>query len=261
MQISNLHITHSNIKPNELLPSKVYHLDNNDVIIYTIYVPDFIDLKSDLAKFLNFAEYEKANRFYQEIDKNRFIISRAILKLILAAYSKSEVKNIKINYNINKKPYLASDSWLHFNISHSEDYTVIAISRNEVGIDIEYIAKDFDFDNMLFDIFGEDEILAIQNAGNKKHAFYSSWTRKEAFVKALGKGIDDDFKQIPSLDGEYNMDASLLKTSQKWQVSSFDVATHYLAAIAFEKLPTITPNLVTYTIPNTMKALIEIAYP
>lgn len=257
MPVSNLHITHLTIKTDELIPSKTFLLYDNDIVIYTIYVPDFIELKSDLTKYLNFSEYEKANRFYQETDKNRFIIARSILKLILAAYSKSEAKNIKLDYNINKKPYLASDTWLHFNISHSEDYAAIAVSRNEVGIDIEYIAKDFDFDTILFDVFGDNEIIAIQNAVNKKQAFYTSWTRKEALVKALGKGIDDDFKHIPSLDGDYNLNSSLSKTSQHWQVHSFDLAAHYMAAVAFEILPTITPNLVTYTIPNIMETLIE----
>lgn len=259
MPISNLHITHSNIKTDELIPSKVFSLNDNDIFIYTIYVPNFIELKTDLTNFLNFSENEKANRFYQETDKNRFIISRAILKLILAAYSKLEAKNIQLDYDINKKPYVASDTWLHFNISHSEDYAVIAISRKEVGIDIEYIVKDFDFDTILFEVFGDDEILAIQNAVNKRKAFYTSWTRKEAFVKALGKGIDGDFKHIPSLDGEYSIDSSLLKNTQNWQVYSFDIAAHYLAAVAFESLPTITPNLLMYTIPNKMEALIEMA--
>jgi 4'-phosphopantetheinyl transferase len=254
---SNLYISSSNIKEVELIHNKKYSLPINDIIIYTIYLPNFIDLKSDLAKFLNSTELDRADRFHKEIDRNRFIICRAILKIVLAVHTKLDVKSIYFDYHFNKKPYLASHPEVCFNISHSEDYAVIALSRKKVGIDIEYISKDFNFTELLSDVFNENEILTIQNAGNKKHAFYTLWTRKEAFVKALGKGIDDDFKEIPCLDGQHSIDSTLLKTTGNWEVQSFELANHYLGAVAFESLSTIPKNIQLYTIPNTMKDLLE----
>jgi 4'-phosphopantetheinyl transferase len=255
MQISKVLISVSNVKGVQLIAN--HSLNTDEVIIYTIYFPNFINLKYDLAKFLNSAELNRADRFHKELDKNRFIICRSILKIVLAAYTKLDAKNINLDYHYNKKPYLASYPSLHFNVSHSEDFAVIAISHHKVGIDIEYIAKYFDFNTILFDVFSAQEILAIQNATDKKHAFYTSWTRKEAFVKALGRGIDDDFKNIPCLDGAHSLDSNQLNTNENWQIYSFDLADQYLAAVAVESLPTITPKLVIYTIPNTMKALIE----
>ena len=261
MKTSKLFISFSNIKGIKLIPNKEYFLNVNDIIIYTIYLPNFIELKSDLAKFLNSTELNRAERFHKEIDRNRFIICRSILKFVLAAYTKVGVKNIFLDYHFNKKPYLASHPWLYFNISHSEDFAVIAVSLNKVGIDIEYIPEDFDFSNLLPDVFADNEILAIENANDKKYAFYTSWTRKEAFVKALGKGIDDDFKYIQCLDGQHDIDTALLKNTQNWQMYSFDLADHYLGAVAFEGLPAITTNLAIYTIPNTMKVLQEMDQP
>lgn len=243
------------MKGDQLIP--ICSLNTNDVIIYTIFLPDFIDIKSDLAKFLNSAELNRAERFYKELDRNRFIIYRSILKFVLASHTKMNVKNIVLDYHFNKKPYLASHPWLHFNISHSEDFAVIAISLDKVGIDIEYISKDFNFTNLLPDIFVDQEILAIQNAVDKKHAFYTSWTRKEAFVKALGKGIDENFKNIPCLDGLHSIDSAVLKATQNWQVCSFDLEDQYLAAVAFESLSIISKNLVLYSMPNTMKDILE----
>jgi 4'-phosphopantetheinyl transferase len=243
------------------LPCEGYSFSSEDVIVYSIYLPDFISLKSELAKFLNSDEINRAERFYKELDKDRFIICRSVLKFILAAYIKLDVAAIHFDYHFNKKPYLSSHPWLYFNISHSEDFAVIAISRNKVGIDIEYIAKDFDFTNLLPDIFDSNEVLAIENAISKKHTFYKFWTRKEALVKALGKGIDDDFKNIPSLDGHHIVDSKLLKNTEKWQVYSFELADYYMGAVAFEGSSTISKNLVLYSIPNTMKALIEMAQP
>lgn len=259
MKISRLSISSSNIKDEKLIPSKDYSLNTNDVIIYTVYLPNFKHLIVDLAIFLNSTELNRAERFYKEIDKNRFLMYRAILKFILAAHTKLDVKNIFLNYDFNKKPYLASQPWLYFNISHSEDYAVIAISRKKVGIDIEYMSEDFKFTNLLPDIFEDNEILTIQNTVNKKHAFYTSWTRKEAFVKALGKGIDEDFKYIPSLDGEHNIDSTLIKNTENWQVVSFDLADDYLGAVAFESSSIITQNLLLYTVPNNMEDLLKMA--
>lgn len=257
MPTSNLCISFSHFKEVELIPEKEFSLNDNDIIIYGIYLPHFIELKSDLAKFLNPSELERAYRFHKEIDKTRFIIYRSVLKFVLAAYTKLDLKNIVLDYYSNKKPYLASHPKLCFNISHSEDFAVIAISKNEVGIDIEYISENFDFTNLLSDVFTSNEISSIENADDKKHAFYTLWTRKEAFVKALGKGIDDDFKNIPCLDGQHNLDAVLLNTTTNWQVSSFDVSKHYLSAIAFENLSQISKNLILQTIPNSMKSLLD----
>ena len=257
MQIAKLSISFSNVKGEKLIPSKEYTANTNDVIIYTLYLPDFIDLKTDLAKFLNSTELNRAERFHKEIDRDRFIIYRSVLKFVLAAYTKLDVKNIYFDYHFNKKPYLASHPWLYFNISHSEDYAIIAISRNKVGIDIEYMSDDFKFTNLLPDVFDDNEIWTIQNAANKKHAFYTLWTRKEAFVKGLGKGIDEDFKSIPSLEGQHSVDSTKVKNTENWQVYSFDFANDYAAAVAFESLLTISNNLVVYSMPNTMKDILE----
>lgn len=255
MPLAKLFISNSNVKSVLLNPN--YSLNTNEVIIYTIYFPDFIHLKSDLSKFLSTSESSRGGRFHQKLDENRFIICRSILKIVLAAHTKMEAKNIEFDYHFNKKPYLASHPNLHFNVSHSENFAVIAISRNKVGIDIEHVSNDFNFNEILSGVFVENEISVIQNAVHKKHAFYNSWTRKEAFAKALGKGIDENFKAIPCLDGEHSIDSALYNTTADWHLYSFDFADQYLGAVAFENLSTISKNIMLFTIPNTMESLLE----
>lgn len=257
MKTSKLLISFSSIKSFNLFSGKEYSLEANDIIIYSIYLPHFIDLKADLYKFLNSIEIRKAQRFYKEIDRDRFIIYRSILKLILGTYTKLNVKNIYLDYDFNKKPYLASHPWLHFNISHSEDFAVIVVSRKTVGIDIEYLSEDFKYTDVLPDIFNDNERVIIENATDQKNTFYTLWTRKESFVKALGKGIDEDFKYIPCLDGKHNVDFEIIKNTRDWQVISFDLAHNYLGAVTFEGLSTNSNNIQLYDMPNTLKDLLE----
>jgi 4'-phosphopantetheinyl transferase len=257
MPNSNLSISFIKTEEYKSSPYNGCSVNAHDVLIYTLHLPDYFDLTKDLIRFLNLEERNRSERFFKEKDRNRFVICRSILKIVLAAHSNLDVSTINIDYDFNKKPYLASHPELQFNISHSENLAVIAISQNKVGIDIEYRNKDFEFNNLLADIFNTNEILDIQNAANKEYAFYSLWTRKEAFVKALGKGIDDDFKNIPCLNGDHSIDSALLKTAEKWEVYGFDLTEHYLGAIAFESSPTISKNLVWHTIPNTVNDLLE----
>lgn len=258
MQITNLSISFSKVKSAKLIPSKEYSLTTEDVIIYTIYLPNFINIKNYLSNYLNAKEIKKAQQFYKEKDKNKFIIYRSILKFILASHTKLDVRAIDFDYHYNKKPFLASHPFLHFNISHSEDFAAIAISNKKVGLDIEFMHEHFNFTNVLEDVFVDNEISAIQEANNKKHAFYTSWTRKEAFVKALGKGIDEDFKFIPCLDGHHTLNNTISNKNEIWQLYSFELADNYLGAIAFEGLSKISKTLKLYSIPNTIQELVSI---
>lgn len=254
MQSAKLSISSINLESVPLNSDKEYFLDPDKIMLYSIYLPDFMPLKSELNQFLNSSEKERAERFHKEIDKNRFIVYRSILKFILSTYTNLGVENIYFTLTNNKKPYLASHPELHFNISHSEDFAVIAIANKEVGIDIEYLSADFNFNNLFSDIFKEDEITIIKNAADKKQAFYTLWTRKEAFVKAIGKGIDEDFRSIPSLNGEHNIENIMLKNNKNWQLHSFIINDNYLGAIAFESSFK-NSNLVLFSVPNTMKKL------
>jgi 4'-phosphopantetheinyl transferase len=90
---------------------------------------------------------------------------------------------------------------LHFNVSHSEDYAVIAISRKKGGVDIEFKSADFDHGTISSDIF-EIKSLILLKMLQKNKFFYTLWTQKK-LCKAVGKGIDEDFKNIPCLDGQH----------------------------------------------------------
>lgn len=146
---------------------------------------------------------------------------------------------------------------MHFNVSHSKDYAVIAISPEKVGIDIEFKSNGFVPGTVSSDIFTNEEFTVNQNKSSKSNAFYTLWTRKEAFVKALGKGIDEDFKYIPCLEGRQNLEYKLFINSENWQMSSFEITDDYAGALAFESFST-AAAISLISLPNTMAAILKI---
>lgn len=247
---------------NLLKPSvfnKSFKLKNSEIVIYKIHIPDYISLIHDLSLLLNEKEIIRAEKYYKVKDRNRFIICRSLLKLILANYTKLNISQIQLDYNTNKKPYLAYDPSLFFNVTHSEDYGLIAISNKSVGIDIECINKDDDFINSLLNIFNEKEHSFIKNAFDKKNAFMSLWTRKEAFVKATGKGIDDDFSKIPCIDGLHILDESIIKNKKNWETYGFEINSNYVGAISYEKKSPDFTKILMHTLPNTLESLMVLS--
>lgn len=242
-----------------LLKSNLYknntHLNNSDITIYEIYLPDYFNIVNELYLFLNKEETDRAQKYYKIEDRNRYIICRALLKFVLSMYIEMDVKQIKFDYNTNKKPYLSLHPELFFNISHSNDFGLIAVSNRPIGIDIEYMEDNNDLIHSLNHIYNEKEIVFIENAFNKKQAFYSLWTRKEAFVKAIGTGIDEDFSKIPSIDGLHILESSLITNGKNWKIDGFKVKYDYVAAIAYEVQQPFTENISFLSLPNKINEL------
>lgn len=189
------------------------------------------DLETKL-KCLEPKEQDRALSFYFTNDMIRFVQRRYLLKSILAMYLQMEIKDIRLKYNDFGKPELLENkNDLYFNISHTIDLIVLAFSRNnELGVDIEVVEKD-DVDLMINkDIFTDKEMSYFSNLDfqRKKELFYKLWTKKEAYLKAIGTGIS---KSLNSIEIEFinTWEAKVID-----QEKSFN-QNHYL--IQLSKLP------------------------
>lgn len=247
------------------VPLKIYPNNSNDspfggdIIVYSIFLPEYNHLVNHLKPFLDIKELERAAKYYKETDKNRFIISRVLLKFALASYTQSTIDDISIELLPNKKPYIPKYPEIFFNVSHSRHYAIIAMSNKPIGIDIEYLNLNTTFQDTFRYVFDDTEIQFINNTVNQTRAFYSLWTRKEAFVKALGKGIDDDFNKIPCLEGLHILDPNLINNTQHWQVHDFVLNDEYVGAIAMLVNMDIPKQLPFYTFPLTLEGLIKMS--
>ncbi|EHQ27352.1 4'-phosphopantetheinyl transferase family protein [Mucilaginibacter paludis] len=203
--------------------------------VWRLRVSSYLEDIADLWLILHPAEQQRANRYRREQDKQRFIIAHAYLRILLGKYMCISPKDILLETGDNGKPIMKSveEKVLHFNISHSGDYVLIAISDSETGVDVEKTNKEMHFDEVMDISFSKAEIAFVKTSGNPTLSFYRLWTRKEALLKATAQGIDDHLKFIPALNGSHNVSNDIMASPKNWQVSSFVVDKDYTAAVAY----------------------------
>ncbi|WP_428331032.1 4'-phosphopantetheinyl transferase family protein [Mucilaginibacter sp.] len=206
---------------------------NDTTDVWRINISLNIALLDYFTTVLNENELVKANRYFQTKDKNRFIVSRGALRILLGQYLNYSPSAIIFGIGVNKKPYIKTpeDVNLHYNISHSGDWILIAIAASAIGADVEFVNPSFNFNDILEDNFSAAEISYIKQTSSVER-FFMTWTRKEALTKATEKGLDQDLKLIPGLDGENYIDSIIAASANNWLINSFPVSDTYVASIA-----------------------------
>ena len=173
-------------------------------------------------------------KFRFEADRNRFFTGRHSVRLLLSKYLCANSVDIRIIAEKGEKPFIKNpETSVRFNISHSGQWVVIALSNEELGIDIEKIDMSFDYINLLEEHFTQAEQEFIADAEIPAAAFYYLWTRKEALIKAIGTGLQDSLKEVSALDEVVFPHMS----EKKWKIKSFSLRSDYPVALAYCSLP------------------------
>ncbi len=153
-------------------------------------------------KVLSSDESARASRFHFSRDRQRFVASRACLRMILAGYLATDPNSLSFSYSKKEKPSLGSahaGGDVTFNLSHSGGIALFAFTRRrEIGVDVEHVRRDFDVDAIARRFFSahEQEQLAAFPDEKKFEAFFRCWTRKEAYIKATGEGLSLPLQQF-----------------------------------------------------------------
>ncbi|NBD34481.1 MAG: 4'-phosphopantetheinyl transferase superfamily protein [Chloroflexi bacterium] len=156
----------------------------------------------NLAQTLSKTESAKADSFYFKADQRRFIVGRGILRQLLSFYLDIEPQQLMFRYSSNGKPYLDGEfdaSKLRFNLSHSNELALYAFTAGrEVGVDLEYLRSLPDMENIAARFFSERENTDLRALPEHDRllAFFTCWTRKEAFLKATGEGLSYPLKHF-----------------------------------------------------------------
>jgi len=137
-------------------------------------------------------EKERAKIFKRQELQDKFIKTRAVLKEILAGYFSVTAQELSIETAEYGKPFIKTDKNIHFNLSHKGDKFVIAVSNvSEIGIDIEQYKGRQTLSGLVNKCFSQQEAQFWHSLPEAQQIdmFYRFWVRKEAFVKAVGRGI------------------------------------------------------------------------
>jgi len=190
-------------------------------------------------------ERSRAGRFRFEVHRDRFIAGRGIQRLLLSRYLGADPAALRYTLAHHGKPALAApwaDAGLRFNVSNAEDGLLIAVAtERELGVDLEAVRALGDRDEVARRFFSAPEVAVYDAIDDRERdaAFFTCWTRKEAYIKALGEGLSMplDCFDVTLRPGE---PARLLAARGnpaevgRWTLRELDPGPGWLAAIAVE---------------------------
>lgn len=180
-------------------------------------------------------ECERAYRFHFQKDRQRFIAARSILREILSFYLEVLPKEIVFGYAKAAKPFLLAPNHipLQFNLSHSSELALYAITLNQaIGVDIEKVQPDYN-QGTAKRYFSLKEYNALMQLPSEERitGFYRIWSRKEALLKATGKGLT---LPLSSFSVAAHDITELISLNQKetWTLLPLSIHDDYQSAVA-----------------------------
>jgi 4'-phosphopantetheinyl transferase len=206
-----------------------------------LHVPEALAMEC-----LSTQERERAAGFASAAPRRRYVAGRAILRGLLNRYTGIPARDIMFCYQSQGKPFLTTADngpELRFNLSHSGELALFAFSRAQaVGIDLEYLRPVEDAEliaRRTFSYIEYEQLMMVEDAHARLRAFYSCWTRKEAFIKALGAGFSfplDQFAVSVGTDKPARV-LSILndpRSAECWTLYHLEPAPNYIGAVAIE---------------------------
>ncbi len=200
--------------------------------------PALLDL---LGACLSREETERAARFRTELDRARFVAARGWLRTLLARYLNCGPSEISLAVGPGGKPHLAGgQGWLRFNLAHSDRVAVCAVALDrEVGVDLERLRPDFPIDDVARNFYSirERADLAALPRSDRLRAAFDCWTRKEAYLKAVGTGLLrplDEFDVTVRPGEPLRLCDRRGFDGRRWSLHGFDAGEGYSAAVVVE---------------------------
>jgi len=192
-----------------------------------------------LEKLLSTDESSRADRFVYAEHRRRFVACRGVLRSFLGLHLDQDPASINLQTGKHGKPRLADSKSLdiRFNLTHSKELAVFAFALSlEVGVDIEEIRQDRNFDEIAARFFSprERSELAAVSPDDRVHAFFRCWTRKEAYLKARGDGLS---VPLDSFDVAVLSDAPpvlIAQDSSRWTMRSISPEADFVGAVVYE---------------------------
>jgi 4'-phosphopantetheinyl transferase len=197
-------------------------------------------LLQSLASTLSLEERARAGKFFFDRDRNAYITARGVLRQLLGRYLHRLPSELQFAYESRGKPFLATpsaDQPLNFNVAHSRNIALLAFTAGPaVGVDVEFVRTDIASEEIAVRYFAPQEVAELHTLppAQRPIAFFLGWTRKEAYVKAVGDGL-----QIPLASFCVSLTPSQPATlesadSSRWTLQNLSPGPGYAGALIAE---------------------------
>ena len=174
---------------------------------------------------LSAPERERAARLSRAEVRRRFVVARGGLRHVLAAHLAAPARSLAFEPGLHGKPMLPGGP--RFSLSHSGDLALCAVAQErEVGVDVERLRPIPEADDIARRWFAEDDLAAYRTArgARRESVFLLLWTRREAWLKAIGLGLSDGSARTPIDTG-------------RWELHDLFPDEAFVGALAVERVP------------------------
>lgn len=194
---------------------------------------------ANFSAVLSADELDRASRFRFDQDRNRFVAAKGILRLLVAGLLRIEPASVRFEMGKHGKPFLGAGEF-EFNISHSDRLAVFAFSKSSaVGVDVECVSRKVEYKSVAEKFFckAEFEKLVSLPPAQLELGFFNCWTRKEAFIKAVGEGLSyplDRFEVTlkPDEEAVFIEIEGITPQPHEWGLRSFVPEEGFVGALA-----------------------------
>lgn len=230
------------------------------VDVYFAKTKEIISEYSWLEKYFDNRDKLMADKLHYDTDRYTYMLCHTLLNLFLSKKLNIGPSEIYIEYDKNNKPGLKADS-LFFNISHTKEAFAFAISdHSKVGIDLEKVVRNVDFKSIINNLFSNEEReFILESPADSRNRFFLLWTRKEAFLKALGVGIINNLKDV-----EVFRNVNHLKMKNFDYLTDYTTITdHFIYSFKLQNyfISLATPHTVTINLHEIDAGMLEIFIP
>ncbi len=227
----------------------VEKIDSEQIHLWLAYLDEIRDSRrlAEYQLLLSQEELRQQLRFHFERDRHRYLVTRAMLRIVLSLYAAVPPLKWKFQVNDYGKPSIASEltaaRGIEFNVSHADGLVALAITRERsIGVDVENVhARDVDID-LAERYFAPTEVQALRTTPreHQQHKFFEYWTLKESYIKARGMGLAIPLDQFsfgfgPDASIVLTANPSLGDRSDRWRFWQLQLTNDHVAAICVER--------------------------
>jgi 4'-phosphopantetheinyl transferase len=199
-------------------------------------------LESQFHTFISNLKEDETSRYEKLVDSSKqriHMACRGLLRLVVSQYVRQDPKQIQFSYNSYGKPYLLSHPAFMFNVSHSGNWFYIIVSQNdEIGIDCELI-NNKNIGNLARKILNRKDYAQFKDLSQqvKPKRLIQAWTQKEAFIKAIGKGLFYQSLKDIHVDLSGSVHTSILNyhDGDRWITKTLTICDDHITSICYKK--------------------------